>query len=141
MCVVLKFQLGNHMGTKEKLWGGTAGVFCNWLTFGSIPKGDVTSGRKSDAAARKDDGRSHNARARAQLGRTRGGGGCSVQLAHHQCRSSPSLPPLTPDAPLQPPFPVKIFSRISAKNGSLLLTCSHATRNDLSADSVFLCFM
>ena len=25
--------------SKEKLWGGMAGVFCNWLTFGSIPKG------------------------------------------------------------------------------------------------------
>ena len=41
---VLKFQLGNHTVftnkiSKEKLWGGTAGVFCNWLTFGSIPKG------------------------------------------------------------------------------------------------------
>ena len=41
---VLKFQLGNHMVftnkiSKEKLLGGTAGVFSNWLTFGSIPKG------------------------------------------------------------------------------------------------------
>ena len=41
---VLKFQLGNHMVftnkiSKEKWWGGTAGVFSNWLTFGSIPKG------------------------------------------------------------------------------------------------------
>ena len=104
----------NNKISKEKLWGGTAGVFCNWLTFGSIPKGDVTSGRKSDD--RKDDERSHNARARAQLGRTRGGGGCSVQLAHHQCRSSPSLPPLTPDAPLQPPFSRQhIFKEIGQK--------------------------
>jgi len=103
---------------------------------------DVTSGRKSDA--RKDDGRSesHNARAALNLG-TRvevGGALCSWPITSAE---APSLPPLTPDAPLQPPFPVKIFSRISAKNhdGSLLLTCSHATRNDLFADSVFLCFM
>ena len=44
-----------------------------------------------------------------------------------ECRDSPSPPPLPPDAPLQPPFPVKTFQRKSAKNGSLLLTCSHTT--------------
>ena len=71
-------------------------------------------------------------RARARNLGARGVGGCSVQLAHHQCRGSPSPLPLTPDAPLQPPFPVKIFSRKSAKNGSLLLTCSH-TSNTSSA--------
>jgi len=37
---VLKFQLGNHMVftykiSKEKLLGGMAGVFSNWLTFSS----------------------------------------------------------------------------------------------------------
>jgi len=41
---VLKFQLGNHMVftnkiSKEKLLGGMAGVFSNWLTFGSMTKG------------------------------------------------------------------------------------------------------
>ena len=63
----------------------------------------------------KDDGGSHKARAPASrnLG-ARGGGGCSVQLAHHQCRGSQCrgshpLPQLTPDAPLQPPFPSKYF--------------------------------
>ena len=43
----------------------------------------------------KDDGRSHKARAARNLG-ARGGGGCSVQLAHHQCRGSPSPPPTPP---------------------------------------------
>ena len=70
---VLKFQLGNHMVftnkiSKEKLLGGTAGVFCNWLTFRlSQP---LVRQPGAGGLARKDDGRSHNARARAQLGHT-----------------------------------------------------------------------
>ena len=74
----------------------------------------------------KDDGRSQKARAARNLG-ARGGGGCSVQLAHHQCRGSPSPPPTHPRRAAPAAIPVKIFSRKSAKNGSLLLTCSHAT--------------
>ena len=73
----------------------------------------------------KDDGGSHKARASRNLG-ARGGGGCSVQLAHHQCRDSPSPPPTHPRRAAPAAIPVKIFSRKSAKNGSLLLTWSHA---------------
>ena len=76
--------------SKEKLLGGTAGVFSNWLTFGSIPKGRDECEERAPPG--KDDGRSHKARAARNLG-ARGGGGCSVQLAHHQCRGSPSPPP------------------------------------------------
>ena len=41
---VPKFQLGNHMVFSNKLYkkrscGAEPGVFSNWLTFGSIPKG------------------------------------------------------------------------------------------------------
>ena len=79
--------------SKEKLLGGTAGVFSNWLTFGSIPKGRDECEERAPPG--KDDGRSHKARAARNLG-ARGGGGCSVQLAHHQCRGSPSPPPTPP---------------------------------------------
>ena len=82
-------------------------------------------------------------RARAHNLGARGGGGCSVQLAHHQCRGSPSPPPTHPRRAAPAAIPVKIFSRKSAKNGSLLLTWSHATfsysllsRRSYSADTI-----
>ena len=61
-------------------------------------------------------------RARARNLGARGGGGCSVQLA----QGSPSPPPTHPRRAAPAAIPVKIFSRKSAKNGSLLLTWSHA---------------
>jgi len=126
--ISIRKQYGVYYSTnkisKEKLWGGTAGVFSNWLTFGSIPERDVTSGR----APGKDDGRLPK-RARAQLGRTwRWGLLCAAGPLPVPRLPIPS-PHSTPTRRSSRHSPSN--SRKSAKNGSLLLTWSHASNSSV----------
>jgi len=89
---------------------------------------DVTSGREERRPEKMMDALRKRARAR-NLG-ARGGGGCSVQLAHHQCRGSPSPPPTHPRRAAPAAIPSKYFQgnqpkmEASSSHGPMLPSCS-----------------
>ena len=82
---------------------------------------------EDESAAGKDDGRSHKARAaRATWAHVAVGGAlCSWPIT--SAEAPHPLPPLHPDAPLQPPFPSKYFQgnlpkmEASSSHGPMLL--------------------
>ena len=91
---------------KRKVVGGMAGVFCNWLTFGCVPKG---RDEWEDERRRPEKMMCLTKRApRATWAHVVVGGAlCSWPIT--SAEAPHPLPPLTPPTRLSNRIPVKIF--------------------------------